>query len=344
MPWEPPPDPAARRTGRTRAWLSFAIAAILVGLLAYLAYVGWEGSRQLVDAPHSVDCRTPFSMGWPYEAINYDVATDAALAAERDQKHCATAPAPAGDALTTSDGIGIAGWYVPAAGGIGPDGPTVVLAHGWSANKSDMLDRIALLHPTYNVVAFDFRNHGQSGGIQTTQGVLEQRDLRAVLDWLDREQAPQLVALLGVSMGGATVANVAAGDASIDAVILDSTHATLANAIGARLTQAGYPIELPGSWAILLGGLLRSGQDMTSADPVQAVARLGERPLLVIEAGADGSVPPDDAEALVAAATDAGVAATLVTCPGAGHAGTAAQCAGDYAEWVLGFLAQALGT
>ena len=343
MPWEPPPDPAARRGGRARAWLSFAIAAILVALAAYLGYVGWEGSRQLVEAPQSADCRTPLGMGWTYEAINYDAATDAALAAEPDQKHCTTPPAPAGDALTTSDGIAIAGWYVPAASGIGPEGPTVVLAHGWSANKSDMLGRMAILHAGYNLVAFDFRNHGQSGQTQTTQGVFEQRDVRAMLDWLDREKAPQQVALLGVSMGGATVANVAAGDSSIDAVIIDSTHATLANAIGARLTQAGYPIELAGSWAILLGGLLRTGQDMTSADPVQAVARLGERPLLVIEAGADGSVPPDDAEAIAAAATDAGVDAALVSCAGAGHAGTADTCAGDYGEWVLGFLAQALG-
>lgn len=346
MPWQPPQepvlDPAAERHSRITQRLTFAVVAILVALVAYLGYVAWEGSRQLVEPTHSADCRTPALMGWAYEAINYDIATDASLGAEPDPVSCVTPPTPAGDALVTSDGIRIAGWYVPAASGIGPHGPTVVLAHGWSANKSDLLERMAMLHDTYNLVAFDFRNHGQSSVSATTQGDLEQRDLRAVLGWLEGAKGPQQVALLGVSMGGATVANVAASDDSVDAVILDSTHATLANAIGARLRGAGYPLELPGSWAILMGGLVRTGQDMSAADPVQAVERLGERPLLVIEAQQDASVPPGDAEDIVAAAQAADVEATLETCGAAAHGATAEACPGDYAGWVLGFLAQAL--
>lgn len=344
MPWEPPPDPSARRRNRPGEWLTFAIVAILVALFAYLAYIAWEGSRQLVEAPRSTDCRTPATMGWTYEAINYDIATDAALAAELDPKLCAAPVTPAGDALVSSDGIRIAGWYVPAAGGIGPEGPTVVLAHGWSANKSDMLERMAILHDTVNLVAFDFRNHGQSSGTETTQGNLEQRDLLAVLSWLEHEKAPEQVALLGVSMGGATVASVAAGEEMVDAVILDSTHATLANAVGARLKASGHPLELPGSWAVLMGGLIRTGEDMSASDPVQAVARLDERPVLIIEAGQDASLPPDDAEQILAAAQDAGVDARLETCAPATHAESDEACPGDYADWVLGFLAQALGT
>src|SRR5699024_5481902 len=109
----------------------------------------------------------------------------------------------------------------------------------------------------------------------TTQGNLEQRDLRAVLDWLETNKAPHEIAVLGVSIGGATAVNVAARDERVAAVVIESTHATLANAIGARLKAAGHWLELPGSWAILLSGLVRTGQDMSAADPAQAVARLG---------------------------------------------------------------------
>ena len=40
----------------------------------------------------------------------------------------------------------LAGWYVPSGSGSGPTGPTVILVHGWSSNKSTLLDRAALLH------------------------------------------------------------------------------------------------------------------------------------------------------------------------------------------------------
>ena len=63
----------------------------------------------------------------------------------------------------------------------------MVLAHGYGGNKSTMLARSAeVLHDRYNLVLFDFRNHGQSTGTQTTQGVLEASDLKAVIGWLER--------------------------------------------------------------------------------------------------------------------------------------------------------------
>src|SRR5207247_7758918 len=105
----------------------------------------------------------------------------------------------------------------------------------------------------------------------TTLGVTAQLDLKAVLDWLEATKKPTHIGLLGVAMGGSAGANAADTDTRIEALILDSTHATLANALQAHLERAGYPLSLPGAWAILLGGLLRTGQDMTAADPVQAV-------------------------------------------------------------------------
>ena len=46
----------------------------------------------LTDAPApSTNCRTPASLGWAYEAINYDITSDAELAAEPDPMACARA-------------------------------------------------------------------------------------------------------------------------------------------------------------------------------------------------------------------------------------------------------------
>lgn len=344
MRFELPADPSTVRRARFARWLSVAFAVLLIGLVAYFGYVSYEGSRQLAGHPSpSTDCRTPGSIGLTYEAINYDAATDAALAAEPDPEACVGKAGAAGEAIVTSDGIRIAGWYVPAAADIGPAGATVVLAHGWGANKSQMLDYIALLSERYNVVAFDQRNHGQSSGDQTTQGVLEQLDLRAVIDWLVATKAPQQIALFGVSMGGATAINEAVGDERVAAVVMDSTHARLGHAAQARLELAGYPLSLPGSWAVLLGGLLRTGQDMSAVDPVHAIARNAERPVLVIEAGQDAAIGPADGQELLEAAEAAGVDAELEICEPAGHAKAIEECPAEYREWVLGFLDRAFG-
>jgi uncharacterized protein len=342
VPYEPPESPGAARRARIWRWVSFLFAALLVALLAYFGYVGYDGSGQLVEPrTPSADCRTPASaFGWDYEAINYDGDADAALVDVPDPQHCPSQGPRAGIDLTAADGTRIAGWYIPAGQSIGPTGPTVVLAHGHGSNKSEMLAFAEPLHDEYNLVLFDFRNHGQSGGSQTTSGVLEQADLRAVLDWLVATKGPSQIALLGVSMGGATAANVAVGDERVDALILDSTHATLANALQARLERAGYPLSLPGAWSIMLGGLIRTGQDMSAVDPVQVIEGYGARPLLVIVGGHDDEIGPADADELVQAAEAGGASVELQTCADAGHAEAIRTCAAEYRDWVLGFLRQ----
>jgi pimeloyl-ACP methyl ester carboxylesterase len=339
-----PPDPKTERRTRITGWVTFAVALLFLMLLAYLAYVAYEGSRQLTDAPSdSTDCRTPALSGWSYEAINYDVESDAVLQAETDPEDCPAQGETAGDALTGPGDVGLAGWYVPSGSGSGPTGPTVVIVHGWGSNKSAMLDRAAILHDAYNLVLFDLRNHGQSEAAPTTQGVREAGDLRAVIDWLGANKGPERIALLGVSMGGATALNEADDDDRIDAVIVESTHATLANATQARLERSGYPLSLPGSWAILLGTLMRTGEDVSSADPVQAMERLDRRPVLIVSGGRDESIGANDADELLAAAEEAGSPAELHVCAASVHAESNKTCPDDYAAWVLGFLERVLG-
>lgn len=344
VPFELPENPRTVRRAAISRWVSFALVAIMILLIAYLGYAGYAGSGQVVEPPDpSSDCRTPASaFGWRYEAINYDIATDAALDAFIDRTDCADQGAPAGDALMASDGTRIAGWYIPAVVATPGTGPTVVLAHGYGGNKSEMLAWAEILHRDYNVVLFDFRNHGQSADVATTLGVRERQDLRAVLDWLEATKAPTAVAVLGVSMGGSVAVNVAAGDLRVDALILDSTHATIANAIQARVEAKGYPLGLPAAWSILMGGLLRTGEDITSADPVQAIERYKDRPVLLLFGGRDDKIGRGDAADMQAAAEEGGSAPRVQTCDDAGHAQLIEACADDYRAWVLAFLAHSL--
>jgi pimeloyl-ACP methyl ester carboxylesterase len=343
MPYQLPPQPLTRRA-RVAQWVTFLFAAVLVALVAYFGYVGYEGSRQFTEAPApSTDCRTPATLGWDYEAVNYDRSGDDTLADEPDPTACDVQGAQAGDNVAGPGGVGLAAWYIPAGNGAGPTGPTVVLVHGWGSSKHDMLDRASVLHEFYNLLVPDLRNHGQSGDAATTQGVREAGDLRAMIDWLEAEKAPGTIAVYGVSMGGATALSEADRDERVAAVVVESTHATLANAIQARLDRAGYPLSMPGSWAILLGSLIRTGDDASSVDPALTVTRLDERPLLLVYGGADDTIGVTDGDDLLAAAEEAGSTAELHRCAGAGHADAIEHCPEAWAEAVLGFLERVIG-
>jgi pimeloyl-ACP methyl ester carboxylesterase len=322
----------------------FLIALLIlavVGGIGYTAYVGYEGSRQAVDVDEgrSRDCRTPDVLfAWQYEAINYDIADDAAIAeANADMSDCDSQGAQAGDEIVTSDGVRIAGWYVPAASGAGPTAPTVILVHGYAANKTDILPYGEGLHESFNLVAFDQRNGGRSTGTQTTYGVLEQNDLRAVIDWVEREKGPTWIGVLANSMGAATAITEARTDDRVQALALDSMHARLSYQFEQRLKHSGHP-PYPGTWAIFIGARIRTGQDLSAADPADALADVGSRPLLITHGTADDEDLPERTEELIAAAEAASIALEVHWCEGAGHGLVIDVCTADYATWVRDFF------
>jgi pimeloyl-ACP methyl ester carboxylesterase len=329
-----------------RRLLTLLLVLLLVGGIGYTAFVGYEGSRQAVniDEARDRDCRTPDVLfGWMYKAINYDIADDATLKADNpDMSDCASQGAKAGEEVVTTDGIRIGGWYVPAANGAGPSAPTVVLVHGYSSNKSGMLRYGAGLHESFNLVAFDQRNGGRSTGTATTYGVLEQNDLRAVIDWLVQEKEPGWIGVLGVSMGAATAITEARTDDRVRALALDSMHTRLSYQFEQRLQHAGHP-AYPGTWAVFIGAWIRTGLDLGAADPADALPDIGSRPLLITHGTADDQDLPARTEQFVRDAKAAGISVDVHWCEGAGHGRVVDVCQDDFATWVFDFFTEASG-
>jgi len=330
---------------RLRRVVVVGVGIALGAGIGYTAYVGYEGSRRAVsvDEYRSRDCRTPDVLfGWPYEAINYDIGDDARLrAANADLSDCASQVERAGNAVVTSDGVRIAGWYVPAASGIGPEGPTVVLVHGYAANKSGILRYGVGLHDAFNLVAFDLRNNGRSTGTATTYGVLEQNDLRAIIDWLVATKHPSHIGVLGNSLGAATAITEARRDPRVEALALDSMHTRLVYQFEQRLKHAGHP-AYPGTWATFLGAWVRSGQDLRQADAVDAIPDLGGRPMLLTHGTADDEDLPERTAQFALDAAAAGIPVELHWCDGAAHGAVVDVCTEDFAGWVSGFFSRTL--
>lgn len=333
------------REGRRRSWLrllvGLVVAVAVVGIGGFIGYVGVIGSDQFVHPAPKGDCRTPMdAYGWPYEAINYDIADDEALrSANDDLTACATQGATAGSDVVTSDGVPIGGWYIPAGNGAGPTATTVILVHGYADNKSGLLKYAERLHERFNVVAFDLRNGGRSGSGNTTFGLDERNDLEAIVDWLAREKAPAHIAVMGNSMGGGTTMIAAATDPRIEAVILDSTHARVVSILNRRMeVDEGLP-SVPTVWALMTGSRLRTGVDLDQGDPVEYVAELGDRPLLVIHGTADiHDIPSESADVMVAEAEASGVDVELRMCEGGAHGELVEACPDDWAAWTIAFL------
>jgi pimeloyl-ACP methyl ester carboxylesterase len=332
-----------RRGARRIAALGLGLAAALVLTvgIGYSVYVGAVGSDQLVHPTGNPDCRTPLvQYGWAYEAINYDIADDAALrSANPDMANCSSLGATAGTEVVTSDGVHVAGWYIPAANGTGATGATVVLVHGFAAHKSEVLKYAVPFHATYNVVAIDLRGGGRSSRTETTFGPREKLDLAAIIDWLERAKHPVHIAVMGNSMGGGTAVLAAASDQRIEAVILDSTHARVEDILGRRAeVDAGQP-SLPATPAVLFGIWLRTGLNLMDSNPINFISALGHRPLLLIHGTADlHDLPSRSVDANYNAALAAGVPVELHMCAGATHGKVIDTCPTDWGHWSVEFL------
>ena len=104
--------------------------------------------------------------------------------------------------------------------------------------------------------------------------------------------------------GGEPVGVLGGADGRYRSFATEGGHVDFApaNAVQARLERQGYPLSLPAAWAILMGGLLRTGEDVSSVDPVQAMERYGDRPVLLLFGGRDDRVGRDAPADLKAAA------------------------------------------
>ena len=127
----------------------------------------------------------------------------------------AGAAAPRGASITTQevtlhmdDGVGLAATlYAPA--GSPPIGgrPALVLFHALGGKRQD-LDVVAEhFASTFEVLAFDARGHGESGGLVSIDGPREMKDTKTVFNWLAAQPGvdPHKIGAWGISLGGGAV-------------------------------------------------------------------------------------------------------------------------------------------
>src|SRR5215207_9732689 len=140
--------------------------------------------------------------------------------------------------VTSFDGTQISTSFLPAAGlKAGQKAPTVLMTHGWAgtrerdehAGSDESLGGTGvgpLRKAGFNVLTWDSRGFGESGGVVTVDyKANEGRDAMALIDWLAKQPEAQLdkagdprVGMHGASYAGGIEFVTAAIDSRVDAI------------------------------------------------------------------------------------------------------------------------------
>jgi alpha-beta hydrolase superfamily lysophospholipase len=214
-----------------------------------------------------------------------------------------------------TDGVRLSGWWIPARQPRPADlqerpdwgTRTVVLCHGLGANKANQLIMAQDLVPSgYNVLAFDFRAHGESGGQLSSFGDLERRDVLGAVRWLRAEKAKECRHIYGVgaSMGAAALIAAAADPGpdgqALEALAVYGTYDDLGSLVGGLAEHYFVP---PLDWLAVHAGLpiagAHVGRRLDRFAPAEEVQALWPRPILVVHGKGDRIIPFDHGQRLL---------------------------------------------
>lgn len=238
--------------------------------------------------------------------------------------------------FSSGDGVPLAGWLLPGR----PGAPALILCHGYQRCMEETFSLGVELHQRgFTVLLFDFRGCGLSGGAYTTIGDLEVHDLLGAVRWLRGRLGPAApIGVLGISMGGAVAIEAASRTEEIGAVVADSSFAHLTGAIEHRISDMrGMTLRLHRLTMRVAERI--SGGRVARVRPVDAIARIAPRPILLIHGNRDGIVPYPHLDELYAAAAEPKSSWTL---PGSTHAMARLDEPEEYLERVTSFFRTAL--
>lgn len=200
----------------------------------------------------------------------------------------------------TADGLTLYGWWLPR-----PDSQRVVIGlPGHRSVKSDLLGiGSALWRAGNNVLLFDWRSRGQSDIAQHSLAYYELRDAEAALSYAKQRMPDGKVGLIGYSMGASVSILLAARAPEIQAVVADSPFTGISEVVAHGVARYHLPTRAVVSLADALTGW-RYGYRFGAVRPIEAVAAVSPRPLLLIHGSADSLIPVSHAHELFHVARD----------------------------------------
>jgi pimeloyl-ACP methyl ester carboxylesterase len=292
--------------------LAIVIALMLVAMMGISGYVAW----QLTHPARDYATQTPATAGLVYDDVQFRSREGHLL---------------------------LSGWFLAA----GTSTRTVIMVPGYSHHRlydtgSMPVARALVLHG-FNVLTFDPRATGHSGGDMVTVGRNEQYDVLGAVDYLKQRFAgrPLRIGVLGYSANGtATLLAGSKDPVDIRAIVTDSAIAALYPYILDHANTWTHLPAFPFNHIIAWVTPLLTGVDPHDVNAVAAVRQLPRTPLFFIAGTADTTVPDTNTVTLYHVAITVHKQLWLV--PGGGHTNSYAQQPQVYEQKVLTFFSRYL--
>lgn len=185
----------------------------------------------------------------------------------------------------------IVGWFIPST--IANNPKTIIVCHGWGASKGDVLPSTIFLRESFNLLYFDFTNHGESNGDKSSMSRFEAEDLFSAITFLEsvKPEYSRKIGVLGFSMGGAIAIYAASKDKRISAVVSESPFDSFNNVI---YHYAKLFFKLPPHPLVditILAAIVRLEFSPENYSPIHHVSDVAPTPLLLIAGGKDKNIP-----------------------------------------------------
>jgi fermentation-respiration switch protein FrsA (DUF1100 family) len=237
------------------------------------------------------------------------------------------------------DGLTLRGWWLEG----GDDSPIIVVVHGSEGNRADPPERMLgiakeLVGHGYNVLMFDMRGHGESGGEHISAGLYEKNDLLGAIDYVRGRGIESKIGVLGFSMGATVCLMAAPASEEIDAVVADAAYADIVSIIESEFAERS---DLPRFFIPIILFMTRTAYDVdfTAIKPEEAVKETSV-PVFIIHGEQDEMIPVEHAYRLKEASQNPD--SRLWVVPEAQHANSYLVKPTQYKEQVISFFDEAL--
>lgn len=187
---------------------------------------------------------------------------------------------------------------------------TIILIHDLGGSRWSSLKYVDMyLDRGFNVLIYDSRDHGYSGGTNVTYGYYEKYDLDRWVNWLYTRNKGGIIGVHGESFGAATAllhSQLNEAKNKVSFYVADSSYSYLKEFLSLRLIE-DFNIKSSISAKVLLFYIdkvnkLRNQFYLDDASPLNAVKDV-TTPILFVHGDGDTYVPKSTTEALYAAKT-----------------------------------------
>lgn len=228
----------------------------------------------------------------------------------------------------------VAGWWIAGE----PGRASVLLLHGIRSDRRAMRGRARLLSQHgYAVLLVDLPAHGESPGDAITLGWREAAAVTAARDWMQQQRPGEKRAVIGVSLGGASVL-LGPQPSGFDAVVLEAVYSDARQAIRNRIAMRLGDTASRLSPVLAMQAEIRLGIPVDQLSSITRIAGLGA-PVLLVAGGRDAHTLPAESRAMYERAN---APKSFWLLPDAAHVDFQAHDPEGYADRVIGFLTRQL--